>query len=130
MIRPLLVFVLTLAYGAATAATAATAANPAGPMLNEFGGIIEPPLDWSDYPKPAKIGKFDGELKAPKTNAFIMKYLMFAPAKLPEKKTLGLVLCFHGFTGNETHMAPPIHESMKAAGLAENYLIIGLKSST
>ena len=126
MIRPLLVLALALVCGAAQAADAA---RPGDLPHNEFGGIIEPPMDWSSYPKPAKTGKFDGELKHIKTDAFIMKYLMFAPAKLPEKKILGLVLCFHGQGGNETNMAPPIHESMKAAGLAENYVIIGLKSS-
>jgi predicted esterase len=123
MIRPLLM--LALACGAVQAADAT---RPGDLPRNEFGGIIEPPLDWGGYPKPARTGKFDGELKAPKTNAFIMKYLMFAPAKLPEKKTLGLVLCFHGFKSNEGAMAPPVQESMKAAGLAENYVVIGLKS--
>jgi dienelactone hydrolase len=99
----------------------------APPLRNELGGLIEPAIDWSSYPKPAKTGKFTDELKHPKTNAFIMKYLLWAPEKLAEKKHMGLLVCFHGFTGNETHFGFA-YDSMKAAGLADRYVVISLKS--
>ncbi len=110
--------------GAAAPLRAATAAN-----LNELGGLIEAPLDWSDYPKPARTGKVEDELKAPKTKNFIMKYQMFAPDKLPERRELGLILCFHGMNGNETHVVGWVHETVRKVGLADNYVVIGLKSS-
>lgn len=96
-------------------------------MLNALGGLIEPAIDWSTYPRPVKTGKVTDELKHPTTKAFIMKYLMWAPDKLPEKKHLGLLVCFHGFMGNETHFTFA-YESMKAAGLSDHYLILSLKS--
>ena len=96
-------------------------------LRNTLGGLIEPPIDWSTYPRPVKIGKTTDELKHPTTKAFIMKYLMWAPEKLPEKKHLGLLVCFHGFTGNETHFGFA-YDSMKAANVAEHFVIISLKS--
>jgi dienelactone hydrolase len=120
----LLLFLGTLVN--ADAATAA-ATDTVRPQLNALGGLIEPPIDWSTYPRPVKIGKTTDELKHPTTKAFIMKYLMWAPDKLPEKKHLGLLVCFHGFTGNETHFTFA-YESLKAAGLADHYVVISLKS--
>jgi predicted esterase len=119
--RRILIIALALV---ATAPLRAAVAN-----LNELGGMIEPPLDWSDYPKPAKTGKVEDELKQPKTKAFIMKYQMFAPDKLPERRELGLILCFHGMNGNETHVAGWVHDTVKKVGLADGYVVIGLKSS-
>src|SRR4051812_47740527 len=99
---------------------------PAGEVqLNALGGLIEPPIDWSGFPRPLKTGKVTDELKHPTTKAFIMKYLMWAPDKLPEKKHLGLLVCFHGFRGDPTHFTFA-YESMKAAGLSDRYLIISL----
>lgn len=94
---------------------------------NALGGLIEPPIDWSAFPRPLKTGKVADELKHPATKAFIMKYLMWAPEKLPEKKHLGLLICFHGFTGNETHFGWA-YESMKATGVADRFLVLSLKS--
>ena len=94
---------------------------------NALGGLIEPAIDWSGHPRPVKIGKSTDELKHPTTKAFIMKYLLWAPEKLPEKKHLGLLVCFHGFTGNETHFTFA-YDSMKAAGIAERFVVISLKS--
>lgn len=94
---------------------------------NALGGLIEPAIDWSTYPRPVKTGKSTDELKHPATKAFIMKYLMWAPEKLPEKKHLGLLVCFHGFTGNETHFTFA-YDSMKAAGVADRFVVISLKS--
>ncbi len=96
-------------------------------MLNALGGLIEPAIDWSTHPRPLKTGKVTDELKHPATKAFVMKYLMWAPDHLPEKKHLGLLVCFHGFTGNETHFSFA-YDSMKAAGLSDQYLVISLKS--
>lgn len=119
--RVLLTFALLLTVAASNAGEGA-------PVLrNELGGLIEPAIDWSGYPKPAKTGKVTDELKHPKTSAFIMKYLMWAPEKLPEKKHLGLLLCFHGMRSNETHFGFA-YDSMKAAGLADRYVVISLKS--
>jgi len=119
------VLLLIIALMAPTMALHAATGNG---TLNEFGGLIEPPLDWSDYPKPAKTGKVEDELKLPKTKAFIMKYLMFTPDKLPERRELGLILCFHGMNGNETHVVNWVHETVAHLGLAGNYVVIGLKS--
>lgn len=118
--RHLLTFALLLT-------TTACMCGETPPSRNELGGLIEPPIDWSTYPKPAKTGKITDELKHPKTNAFIMKYLMWAPEKLAEKKHMGLLVCFHGFTGNETHFGFA-YDAMKAAGLADRYVVISLKS--
>lgn len=96
-------------------------------MLNALGGLIEPAIDWSTYPRPVKTGKITDELKHPTTKNFIMKYLMWVPDKLPERKRLGLLVCFHGFNSNETHFSFA-YESMKAAALADNYVVISLKS--
>jgi dienelactone hydrolase len=104
-----------------------TCASGAAAPLNALGGLIEPPIDWSAYPRPVKTGKVTDELKHPTTKAFIMKYLMWTPEKLPEKKHLGLLVCFHGFTGNETHFTFA-YDSMKASGVAEHFLVISLKS--
>ena len=118
--RHLLTFALLLTIASPLLAEA--------PVLrNELGGLIEPAIDWSTYPKPAKTGKLTDELKHPKTNAFIMKYLMWAPEKLAEKKHMGLLVCFHGMRGNETHFGFA-YDSMKAAGLADRYVVISLKS--
>ncbi len=118
--RHLLTFVLLLT-------TAACMCGETPPLRNELGGLIEPAIDWSAYPKPPKTGKFTDELKHPKTNAFIMKYLLWAPEKLAEKKHMGLLVCFHGMRGNETHFGFA-YDSIKAAGLADRYVVISLKS--
>jgi pimeloyl-ACP methyl ester carboxylesterase len=97
-------------------------------MLNEYGGLIEPPIDWSGYPTPAKTGKVEDELMQPKTKNVIMKYQMYAPDKLPERRELGLILCFHGMNGNETHVVGWVHDTVKHVGLADDYVVIGLKS--
>ena len=96
-------------------------------MLNALGGLIEPAINWSTYPRPVKTGKITDELKHPTTKNFIMKYLMWAPDTLPDNKHLGLLVCFHGFNGNETHFTFA-YESMKAAALVDHYVIISLKS--
>jgi poly(3-hydroxybutyrate) depolymerase len=103
------------------------AAHGAAVQTNPLGGLIEPAIDWSGYPRPVKTGKSTDELKHPATKAFIMKYLMWAPEKLPEKRHLGLLVCFHGFNGNEGHFGWA-YDSMKAAGLGERYVVLSLKS--
>lgn len=95
---------------------------------NALGGLIEPPIDWSTFPRPVKTGKVTDELKHPTTKAFIMKYLMWAPEKLPEKKHLGLLICFHGANGNEGHFGWA-YESMKASGVADRFVVLSLKSN-
>ncbi len=58
-----------------------------------------------------------------------MKYQMYVPDKLPERRELGLILCFHGFTGHEGDVVGWVHDTVKQVGLADNYVVIGLKSS-
>ena len=96
-------------------------------MLNALGGLIEPAIDWSTYPRPIKTGKISDELKHPTTKNFIMKYLMWVPDKLPDNKHLGLLVCFHGFNNSEAQFTFA-YESIKAASLADNYVVISLKS--
>ena len=53
------------------------------------------------FPKDApKTGDFKDDCKD-KSGTIIMHYRMWAPAKLPEEKVLGLIVWFHGMGGNE-----------------------------
>src|SRR6185295_681789 len=58
----------------------------------------------------------------------IMKVAMQAPSKLPEHKTLGLILLHHGFNGNENNYFGGAVECAKRLGLSDQYLIIAGKS--
>ena len=73
-------------------------------------------------------GDFKDDYKDPKTKALIMHYRMRAPEKLPERKTLGLIVCFHGMNGTEDHTTGFTINAAKAAGLADQYVIMGGKS--
>ncbi len=116
----------------------ASAANAPAATLNPYGGLIVPHLDWSTQP-PARLGEFQDDLKwmrakvpkegDPKADEMIMHYHIWVPPKLPEHRTLGLILAFHGSGGVPEHIAPWVHESVKVEGLADKYIVIGLKSS-
>ena len=73
-------------------------------------------------------GDFKDDYKDPKTKALVMHYRMRVPDKLPEQKHLGLIVAFHGMNGNEDHMTGFAINAAKAAGLGDQYLIMGGKS--
>jgi dienelactone hydrolase len=73
-------------------------------------------------------GDFKDDYKDPKTKALIMHYRMRAPEKLPEKKTLGLIVAFHGMNGNEDHVTGFAIETAKRIKIADEYVIMGGKS--
>lgn len=98
-------------------------------QLNQFGGLIVPPIDWSSL-KPAQTGDLKGELKNPTTPAkeFITRYRLFVPEKLPEKKHLSLLICFHGKGGSENGPADLMHRTLKDLKLDQQYVVLGLKA--
>ena len=116
--RPLLLALLLSVMGTAGAGE-----------VNQFGGMIVPPIDWSSL-KPAQTGDLKGELKNPTTPAkeFITRYRLFTPAALPEQKHLALLICFHGRTGNENGPAELMNRTLKELKLDQQYLVLGLKS--
>jgi dienelactone hydrolase len=73
-------------------------------------------------------GDFKDDYKDPKTKALIMHYRMRAPEKLPERKTLGLIVAFHGMNGNEDHVTGFAIETAKRLKIADEYVIMGGKS--
>jgi predicted esterase len=73
-------------------------------------------------------GEFKDDYKDPKTKALIMHYRMRVPEKLPEAKTLGLIVAFHGMNGNEDHMTGHSINTAKRVGIADDYVIMGGKS--
>lgn len=98
--------------------------------VNQYGGQIVPPIDWSTV-KPGKTGDVkDGELKHPETKEFITRYRAFVPEKLPAKNHLALLICFHGRGGSENGPADHMARSLKALGLDQQYVVLGLKSKS
>ncbi len=73
-------------------------------------------------------GDFKDDYKDPKTKALVMHYRMRVPDKLPEQKTLGLIVCFHGMNGNEDHVTGFAMEAAKRCGFVDQYVITGGKS--
>lgn len=73
-------------------------------------------------------GEFKDDYKDPKTKALIMHYRMWVPEKLPEKKTLGLIVAFHGMNGNEDHMTGHSIAAAKRVKISNDYVIMGGKS--
>lgn len=73
-------------------------------------------------------GQFKGDIKDPVKKDVIMRVAMQAPAKLPERKTLGLILLHHGFNGNENNYFGGAVDCAKRLGLTEQYVIIAGKS--
>jgi hypothetical protein len=95
--------------------------------VNQYGGMIVPPIDWSTV-KPGKTGDVKDELKNPTTKEFITKYRAFVPDKLPEQKHLALLICFHGKTGNENGPSEHMYRTLKNLKLDQQYIVLGLKS--
>ncbi len=73
-------------------------------------------------------GDFKGDYRDPDTKALIMRYRMIVPKRLPKKRTLGLVVAFHGLNGNEDGMTRFAHRSARSVEIADEYIIIGGKS--
>lgn len=73
-------------------------------------------------------GDFKDDYKDPKTKSLIMHYRMRAPEKQPEKKTLGLIVAFHGMNGNEDHVTGFAIETAKRLKIVDEYVIMGGKS--
>ena len=73
-------------------------------------------------------GVYRGDIKDPVKKDVIMRVAMQAPSKLPEHKTLGLILLHHGFNGNENNYFGGAVECAKRLGLTEQYLIIAGKA--
>src|SRR5258708_10284707 len=73
-------------------------------------------------------GIFKGDIKDPVKKDVIMKVAMQAPSKLPEHKTLGLIVLHHGFNGNENNYFGGAVECARRLGLTDQYLIIAGKS--
>jgi predicted esterase len=72
-------------------------------------------------------GDFKDDYKDPKTQALIMHYRMWAPAKQPEQKRLGLIIWFHGMGGNEDGAGMAI-DGARRIGISDQYVIMGGKS--
>lgn len=85
------------------------------------------PIDWSKA-APGVAGESTGELKDPVKGSSVMRYRIYAPATLPEQKTLALVIAFHGLNGNEDNLTMHAHTALKEAGLAGGYVVAGGKS--
>ena len=62
-------------------------------------------------------GVFKGDIKDPVKKDVIMKVAMQAPSKLPEHKTLGLIILHHGFNGNENNYFGGAVECAKRLGI-------------
>jgi hypothetical protein len=73
-------------------------------------------------------GDFKDDYKDPKTKSLVMHYRMRVPEKLPEKKTLGLIVAFHGMNGNEDHVTGFAIETSKRLKIADEYVVMGGKS--
>ena len=84
-------------------------------------------IDWSKADK-GLSGDLHGELKHPVKNSSIMRWHIYAPAVLPDKPILGLILAFHGLNGNEDTQTSTAHQSFAESALAAGYVIAGGKS--
>ncbi len=80
-------------------------------------------------PKPApRTGTFSDTLKGSGGGELIMKYKARVPEKLPEAKTLGLIVAFHGRTLNENSMFGPTVNPLKQLGVLDQYVVLCGKS--
>lgn len=73
-------------------------------------------------------GHFHGDIKDPVKKDVLMKVAMLAPSRLPETKTLGLIILHHGMNGNEMNYYGGAVECAKRLGLTEQYVIVAGKS--
>jgi len=73
-------------------------------------------------------GAFHGDIKDPVKKDVLMKVAMQAPSKLPEQKTLGLIILHHGMNGNEMNYYGGAVDCAKRLGLTDQYVIVAGKS--
>ncbi len=73
-------------------------------------------------------GVFKGDIKDPVKKDVLMRVAMQAPSRLPEEKTLGLIILHHGMNGNEGNYFPGAVECAKRLGLTDQYVIVAGKS--
>jgi poly(3-hydroxybutyrate) depolymerase len=73
-------------------------------------------------------GDFKDGHKDPRTGALIMRYRMRTPGALPEKKTLGLIVAFHGLNGDEDSITGFAIDAARRVRIADEYVITGGKS--
>ncbi len=78
--------------------------------------------------KNLRRGDFKDDHKDAKTGALIMRYRMRVPEKLPERKTLGLIVAFHGLNGNEDSITSFAIDAARRVQIADEYVIMGGKS--
>ena len=79
------------------------------------------------YGADPETGTFTDTLKSAKGEA-IMKYKVCVPETLPETKTLGLIVAFHGRTGSENSMINPTTRPLKQLGILDQYVVLCGKS--
>ena len=84
-------------------------------------------IDWSKAPR-GEPGETKGDLKHPLKGGEIMRYHLYAPATLPDKPVLGLIVCFHGTGGDENGMSSHAHEALLETAEAAGYVVAGGKS--
>jgi hypothetical protein len=74
-----------------------------------------------------RTGDFKDDYRDPASSAAI-RYRLRAPAKLPARRHLGLIICFHGLNGNEDSITGFAIDAAARNGLADQYVIAGGKS--
>lgn len=73
-------------------------------------------------------GDFKDTYRDPDTESLIMRYRMIVPDRLPKRRTLGLIVAFHGLNGNEDSLTGFAHRSARRVKIDDDYVIIGGKS--
>ncbi len=86
------------------------------------------PGDSGQEVKDLRRGDFKNDYRDSKSQSLIMHYRMRAPERLPEKKTLGLIVAFHGLNGNEDSITSFAIEAARRVQIADEYVIMGGKS--
>jgi dienelactone hydrolase len=74
-----------------------------------------------------KTDTLKGELKD-EQGRFVIRYAAVVPRDVPPKKPLGMVVGMHGLNGDELQQIGAIAEGLAAAGVAREYVILGLKA--
>src|SRR5688500_10660366 len=85
------------------------------------------PAEAKDSAAAPRTGDFKDDFRDPASSAS-MRYRLRAPSKLPERRHLGLIVCFHGLNGNEDSITGFAIEMASRNGLADEYVIAGGKS--
>ena len=78
--------------------------------------------------KPPRVGDFKDDFKDPKTGTAVLHYRMRVPEKLPSRRTLGLIVAFHGLHSNEDGLTGFAIDAAKRIQIVDEYVIMGGKS--